>query len=427
MRKLSLLVFLLFVHSIGWAQLTITNLSPSNAYNVVANDFLDPANNPIFPGTLQNVTFTSGVPGNFASFTGTSNLGFTDGIILSTGRAIDIDQPNTAFMSDPTPCSPPASCYDPQLQALSTLPIEETAVLQFDFQPLTDTIRFKYVFGSEEYPEYQCTPFNDVFGFFITGPNPAGGNYVNQNFALVPGTSTVVSIGTVNHGNGPGCPAVNPNYHVINTGTTIVFDGFTTVLDVVIPVKICAKYHLKLAVANVSDGAFDSGVFLKKGSFTGSFSYQIQANGGHNSTPTSTTICPGDTVSLCSPPGAAYSWSTGATTQCVVTTQPGSYLGLITNSPADLPCISSSGIPYVVIQNTPDTTVSVNGPLTLCAGDSVQLTANAFSNSYLWTNGSTTQSIWVNAPGSYNCNFLDTGGCGNVNTQTINVYSSSGR
>jgi hypothetical protein len=46
------------------------------------------------------------------------------------------------------------------------------AILEFDFVPLADTLKFRYAFGSEEYMEFANSSFNDVFGFFISGPNP---------------------------------------------------------------------------------------------------------------------------------------------------------------------------------------------------------------------------------------------------------------
>ncbi|MDP0953449.1 choice-of-anchor L domain-containing protein, partial [Klebsiella pneumoniae] len=76
----------------------------------------------------------------------------------------------------------------------------DAAVLQFDFIPLGDTLKFDYVFASEEYNVYVGGGVNDVFAFLLSGPNPAGGNYVDANLALLPGTTTPVSINTVNNG-----------------------------------------------------------------------------------------------------------------------------------------------------------------------------------------------------------------------------------
>ncbi len=55
----------------------------------------------------------------------------------------------------------------------------------------------RYVFASEEYPEYVGSSFNDVMAVFVDG----------QNCALVPGSQTPVSINTVN-------PGSNSQYYV---------------------------------------------------------------------------------------------------------------------------------------------------------------------------------------------------------------------
>ena len=71
------------------------------------------------------------------------------------------------------------------------------AILEFDFIPYSDTVRFKYVFGSDEYPEFappNNSGFNDVFGFFISGPGIPG----IQNIAQLPNGGGVVSINNVN-------------------------------------------------------------------------------------------------------------------------------------------------------------------------------------------------------------------------------------
>ena len=70
-------------------------------------------------------------------------------------------------------------------------------ILEFDFIPYSDTVRFKYVFGSDEYPEFappNSSGFNDVFGFFISGPGISG----IQNIAQLPNGGGVVSINNVN-------------------------------------------------------------------------------------------------------------------------------------------------------------------------------------------------------------------------------------
>ncbi len=432
-----LLVVLFLLWSIkGWGQIVVTSQSIFLAQSVINTKFLSPSG--VFPGSVQNVSCTSGFAGRFATFTGTSNIGFTEGIILSTGNTLNIPNPAGNQVDDGNNCGPnyATQCPDVQLQSLTPgNAINDVTILEFDFQPLTDTVKFEYVFASEEYPEYVCN-FNDVFGFFVTGPNPAGGNYVNKNFALIPGTNLPVSVNSINPGtpgaasgggtcSGPGQSLAYSSLYTNNTGSTIIFDGFTKVLSVTIPVNICSVYHLKMGIANAKDGVFESAVFLKAYSFGGSFNIPITASGGSNATTNGATICPGDTVTLCAPNSYNYLWSGGATTQCINVVYPdtGNY-GIQVLNPNQI-CFASSGTLFHVGSSNPDTTVSVNGPLTLCPGDSVQLTANAASTSYTWSNGAGTQSIWVNAPGTYNCTFVDTGGCGNVISETVAVYSSS--
>ena len=137
---------------------------------------------------------------------------------------------------------------------------KDATILEFDFVPLGDTIKFKYVFSSEEYtPSYVCS-YNDAFAFFISGPGIAGGV---RNIALIPNTNTPVSIFNVNDVPGGACPN-NRNYYIDNASNTFfTHDGHTTILTAIEKVIPCQTYHLKLVIADVSDSDFDSGVFLE--------------------------------------------------------------------------------------------------------------------------------------------------------------------
>ncbi len=225
--------------------------------------------------TATNVTYTGG-PTAIAAFTTGSNptnLGLDNGIVLTTGNPTQIPQPASGFMS--TDLGMPG---DADLNNIATGTTHDACVLEFDFTPLSDTIRFRYVFGSEEYPDFVCSEFNDIFAFFISGPNPLGGNYVNKNIALIPGTTLPVSINAVNNGTvgtmgtAGGCTSLAYSSDFVDNqalnGTTIVFNGFTTVFTAWCVVTPCIQYHIKLAIADVSDGMLDSGVFLEANSFS---------------------------------------------------------------------------------------------------------------------------------------------------------------
>ena len=44
----------------------------------------------------------------------------------------------------------------------------------------TDEINFEYVFGSEEYPNFVGTGFNDIFAFLVSGPGIPGDPAINN-------------------------------------------------------------------------------------------------------------------------------------------------------------------------------------------------------------------------------------------------------
>ena len=209
------------------------------------------------------------------SFTTTSpELGLPAGLILSTGMVTNAVGPATNFSGDDN-----ATGSDPDLVEISAGPINDRAVLEFDFVPTGDSLKFRYVFASEEYPEFICS-FNDAFGFFLSGPGLSGPFIGNAtNIALVPSTSTPVTINNVNNGlnndpNDATCPAVNPAYYVDNeAGLDVSFDGFTVVLEAFALVQCGETYHIKLAVGDAGgtsgfDTTYDSAVFLEAGSFT---------------------------------------------------------------------------------------------------------------------------------------------------------------
>lgn len=256
------------------AQLNVVSGSGSTPQQLVQNILVGTGvtvSNVKFNGSTAPIscnaigTFTTGGTG--------TNLGLLNGIIMGTGNVNIAPGPNNSGgLSAPSGCT---STSDLQLQAIATGPLNDCATLEFDFVPLSDTIKFRYVFASEEYPDF-VDNINDIFAFFISGFNPMGASYVNKNIALIPNTILPVCINSVNNGYFAACPpnqttgpCMNCNYYVNNCGgTSIQYDGFTTVLTAWALVIPCTPYHMKLAIADVQDGLWDSGVFLEANSFS---------------------------------------------------------------------------------------------------------------------------------------------------------------
>lgn len=217
--------------------------------------------------TISNVTLNC-PDGAWGSFDGTnSNLGMNAGILLACGEITNAVGPNvsTGITTDFQENG------DPDLEALAGQTTHDACILEFDVKATGDTLRFKYVFASDEYTEYVGS-INDIFAFFISGPGITG----TQNIALLPGSSNPVSISTVNCLNGSPyyicndpnnfqCPS-SYNCPDLASETTIEYDGLTVVLTAVAVVQPCETYHLKLAIADASDGILDSGVFFEAGS-----------------------------------------------------------------------------------------------------------------------------------------------------------------
>lgn len=223
---------------------------------------------------ISNASFT----GNFAMAgffknTGGTNLGIDSGIVLTSGRAMT-RPPDNGVNGDGTEIAMDVLADngwllpgDADLAAAIGSPLgdlNDACVLEFDFVVLGDSIKFNYVFSSEEYtPDYVCT-FNDAFAFFISGPGITG----LKNIALVPNTNIPVSIFNVNDVLGGICPN-NPIYYRDNTQNTFFsHDGHTVLLTAKERVQPCQSYHLKLVIADVGDELFDSGVFLQAKSLT---------------------------------------------------------------------------------------------------------------------------------------------------------------
>ncbi|MFZ4784007.1 MAG: choice-of-anchor L domain-containing protein [Flavobacteriales bacterium] len=235
---------------------------------------------------FSNVTF-SGDANQLGYFDATnSNVGIATGIILGTGDVINAEGPNDGSSSSIGGGNFGAS--DADLDDLDGLTHNDAAILEFDFIATGTAVSFDYVWASEEYPEFtgagSCGNVSDVFGFFLSGPGISG-PFINNadNIALIPGTSDFVSIFNLNAGcTGtavPGDVDCNNCEYYINNGDGVTapfntdnfyvqYDGLTVVLTAVYEGLVCGEtYHIKLAVADVSDTAFDSAVFLQEGSF----------------------------------------------------------------------------------------------------------------------------------------------------------------
>jgi gliding motility-associated-like protein len=129
-------------------------------------------------------------------------------------------------------------------------------------------------------------------------------------------------------------------------------------------------------------------------------------------------FCNGDSTQLTAVCQSAvgYSWSTGSTGTSIWVTEAGTYEVEVTDANG---CTASTSV-EVEVYELPEVAISIDGNNPLCTGDSAMLTAvSQGAMSYEWSNGTSTQSIWVSEAGTYSVTIVDANGCENSTSYVI--------
>lgn len=257
-----------------------------------------------------------GYPLSTLSFTSSPNvLQVPKGLILSSGNSFNVAGYNNSHNQSSTFGNIAVPETDKDLAALISAKLFDICSIEFDFVPLDNSIQFNYQFGSDEYPEYVDSPYNDIFAFIVSDETSS------KNIAVMPGTNVPVSINTVNHKTNKdhfidnnlykqvvikrqdpvkstyrgtfvggvlrGIASIfgSPNYVSgnriviapdpellktmdVNLYRNLRYDGITKKLVAQTYVTPYKKYHLKIVLADVSDNIYDSGVFIEDRSLT---------------------------------------------------------------------------------------------------------------------------------------------------------------
>ncbi|MCK5846466.1 MAG: T9SS type A sorting domain-containing protein, partial [Bacteroidales bacterium] len=174
-------------------------------------------------------------------------------------------------------------------------------------------------------------------------------------------------------------------------------------------------YTVELIAKNVNTGCFDT---LIKNDY-------ISCNGG-SANPCDldasfdniggNEVCPNDSVKLFAndhTSGVTYQWLrdgiliSGASDSVYFASLPGLYQLMI----ADATCTEFSQ-PFALNQLTTVTpSILTNGDIQPCTNDSMELYVSTSFSSYQWSNGSNSQSIYINTSGSYIITVTDNNGC----------------
>ncbi|MCC2590069.1 choice-of-anchor L domain-containing protein [Chryseobacterium sp. MFBS3-17] len=258
---------------------------------------------------------------------GTSNFPFDAGIVLTTGYARKAGNVAESSMNDDNGGGSDADLVAAVNPSSS---VNDAGILEFDFVPSSTQMKFNFIFASEEYTgSFPCPPssFDDAFALLLK-PNLPGAVY--QNLAVLPGGAGPVSVTNILPASFS-CGPINAQYFGSLQPNATNYNGITMPLTAQADVIPGQSYHIKMVIADVRDGIYDSAVFLEAGSFD--IGVQILDPAGV-ALPPEIEMCDNTPTPLAASvqvAGALYQWYLGnnpipgATNAVYVATQPGVY------------------------------------------------------------------------------------------------------
>jgi gliding motility-associated-like protein len=132
-----------------------------------------------------------------------------------------------------------------------------------------------------------------------------------------------------------------------------------------------------------------------------------------------TSFCAGNSITLnAGNPGLGYIWQNGATTQTITASAAGLYWVLVYNGNN---CSTRDSMR--ILNLFPKPVINFGRDTVLCEGSTLILNAGNTGSTYLWHNGSTTQTITVSTAGTYWVRVTAAGGC--IASDTIRVLRIS--
>lgn len=387
MKTLFYCLFFIFLFNSSnsiYSQIAITpNIGNAGVISTVGGSGIVVSNVTISCNNNSYGTFSNG---------NSAGLGLGTGLLLSTGLTSEINA-NGTNQNDDFDYDVGTSSTDPLLVGLigAGVDIYDPCIIEFDIVPQCGTITLTFVFGSDEYTNWVSQGFNDGFGFFVTGPNPAGGNYTNTNVATLP-SGTVVSIDNVNS-------TTNPTFFTNNNSGTAAnhLDGFTTVITPTINVIPCQTYHFKLAIADAGDAQVDSAVLIDIIQCSNPLTIATTSTPDHcdEGIGTATVTTSGGTGPF------TYSWApAGGSNATATDLLAGTYTVTVNDGLSCTPPLTST---IVVSSSGSAPTVTVPANISVCNGQTVA--ANTFSSTptggtFTWTNSNPSIGLAASGTGS---------------------------
>ena len=207
----------------------------------------------VLPNTGLTVTGGTyvGVDGQGGTYTGfdlvapgNQNVKIRDGVLLTSGMAVDAEGPNDSTATTTIHNTP----GDPDLDLLVGgfffgTQDANSLTINFTTDAGTRSILFDFVFGSEEFDEAVNAPFHDTFGAYLDG------NQLSLDVSNRPITINNLLF------------QVNNLFGQVD----IEYDGLTPRIRTTAPLNPTITNHtLKFVIADTGSGQLDSGVFISR-------------------------------------------------------------------------------------------------------------------------------------------------------------------
>ncbi|MFN3969952.1 MAG: Hint domain-containing protein [Gemmobacter sp.] len=174
------------------------------------------------------------------------------GVILSTGRIADFTQSSGDPNRNPNTSTDTSGTTDnnADFNAIAGARTYDGVWLNADFIPQGEYMTIRFVFSSEEYPEYINSQYNDVVGVWVNGTH-------------VP---IEVGNGTVSVNNINGVNQENLFVNNMNDAFNTEMDGFTLTMTLTMKVNPGVVNSIRIGIADTSDALYDSNLLIAAGS-----------------------------------------------------------------------------------------------------------------------------------------------------------------
>ena len=259
--KGNLFFFFLFISSFSFAQDLGVSIPNENVDQWLRTEFQGENVNILAGGFI-------GDPQSLGTFSTGQAINLNEGVILSTGRVLDANDPNEELFQQGSDMS-----FDHNGSALSgftSYNIKDENIIELTFIPTRNTIEFEFLFATEEWPIKLCNEMHDVFGMLLQGEGVYGFYEENsQHLGYVSETLIPINIGNVydeHPSNAETCMARYEEFFETNpVGGPFPYNGYTTVFTGRADVIPHTVYTLRILLGDVGDDRWDTALFFPKG------------------------------------------------------------------------------------------------------------------------------------------------------------------